>query len=829
MKKPKRFISIIKNLFPFIFFMGTLFSQTVTIHGKLLSETTYNPVPWANVVVAGTKIGTVTSGSGEFEITTKTLPVKLIFTHIGFSEKIVDVTTENLGNIYLKPSVLNGEEVLVLSSRAKAGETPVAFSTMDREQIERSYSNQDVPMVLSELPGVYAYSDAGNGVGYSYLKIRGFSQDRIGVLLNGIPLNDPEAHAVYWVDHGDILAAAGDVQLQRGVGNSLYGSSVFGGTVNMTTNYRSLYPGITVVTGYGNYLEQSNLDLPSQKLSLTYTGHLAGTTKNVTVYSRFSSLKSGGYRNGSGTGQQSFHGGIEINGKTRFTRVEAIVGQEETAFSWEGVIPYYGYDLKNRSDRRYNFYADPNYNGGRKNANKDVFTQSILSIQHSEKFSDGILSITAYKVKGDGYYEQFKGNRDVEEYNLTAYVPDSLNKVDLMRRKWLRNGYWGLVYQYSHPLSSGMITIGGDARFYAADHYGKVLGIDQGFEVPGNHRYYSNQSKKTSISMYIHTLFSLTERLNLMADLRYLGHRYGFDQQVIGAYQNGYNYKLKYDFLDPRVGLRYQATEALSLFANVSTAHREPADTDIYDQDDPDAVPAVADMDKKYAKPLTKEEFLIDYEAGLKFNHKTITGTVNLYRMDFYDELIPVWYRYYDADEVLQANAPRTIHQGVEIALKMKPFRTLTIDGSLSWADNYFVQYKGDSLGWSGYGGIADYSNKIIPAYPGFQGKAKVILTRKWGETWLQANYTGKQYIDFANTEEAAIDPFLVVNWSARIELPKVKTFQPVLTLWVNNIFDTLYETFGYNYYDWDDGPVRVDAYWPGATRNYYLTLTVRF
>ncbi|MCK4446902.1 MAG: TonB-dependent receptor, partial [Candidatus Marinimicrobia bacterium] len=299
------------NLFLFITFLtfGNLRAGDIVITGQLISESTGKPVAYANVLIKETGEGIASSSTGKFSLKSSTLPVTLQISHIAYRTKTIKVTNPDLSIIYLVSTVLTGEEVLVFSSRAVEGKTPVAFSTLDREEIERSYTHQDVPMVLSELPGVYSYSDAGNGVGYSYLKIRGFQQDRIGVMINGIPLNDPEAHAVYWVDHGDILAATGDIQLQRGVGNSLYGASVFGGTVNLATNFHSVRPGFAIAAGYGNYTG-SGLDLPSKKISLSYVGNF-WKEKVITLYTRFSNLSSDGYRKGSGTEQKSFHAGIE--------------------------------------------------------------------------------------------------------------------------------------------------------------------------------------------------------------------------------------------------------------------------------------------------------------------------------------------------------------------------------------------------------------------------------------------------------------------------------------------------------------------------------------
>ncbi|UCH63179.1 MAG: TonB-dependent receptor [Fidelibacterota bacterium] len=851
MRYAYRFPLICKGFLHPLWFLLPLYleAQQFTLTGQVLSSVTQGPVPYANVLVEGTGEGTFASGAGNFRLNVSILPVTLWITRIGFADKMITAADEELGAVYLEPTVLSGEEVLVTATRAIEGQTPIAFSTLDRDKIDRTYSHQDVPMVLAGEPGVYAYSDAGNGVGYTYLKIRGFSQDRIGVYLNGIPLNDPEAHAVYWVDHGDILAATSDIQLQRGVGNSLYGSGVFGGTVNLATDFRALPAGFAFSAGYGNFTEKG-LDLPNRKLSLSYAGG-PWQEQGWTLYGRISDLASEGYRIGSGTAQQSFHAGLEKSTATTLTRLEAIRGYEETAFSWEGIIPLYGYDLDDREDRRYNYYADPTWNGGLGDANKDIFTQSIISLQHSRKVGGGLLNLTLYTVKGDGYYEQFKGkDYDPEEtepeelaeekgeffeflslYDLFAFIDtNSVHEVGLIRRKWLKNGYSGLVYQYSYPFRLGRVTLGGDARFYTSEHFGKVPELLGGLGIEKDHRYYTDRSRKSTFSFYLHSILNLTDRLSVMADLRYLGHRYTFDQDVMGAFTEGYDFKLKYDFIDPHLGLNYRVNDAVSIFANLSTGHREPADGDIYDHDDPDMVPAVTDMEADYANPLVMEEFLIDYEAGVRFRLPVVSGKLNLYRMDFRDELIPFAYRYYDADEVLQGNAPKTVHQGLEISLEAAPASWLRLGGNLAYADNHFVELQQAAFGHKGEGGFTDYSGKIMPAFPMIQTKGTAVIPLNSIEIWIQVNHAGKQFIHVDNIDSLAIDPYTLIHLGTRFKLPSIGFIHPVLSLRVENVFDVLYETFGYTYYDDSYGwpPYRVDGYWPGATRSYFVELQVR-
>lgn len=798
-----------------------------TIEGIIQSSGTGEPVPYVNIVINGTDRGTITDPSGFFYLKTDTLPVLLEIGHIQYKNRTVLVNSQ-FTRISMVPDVLHTEEIHVVANRAVKGHTPVAFSTIDRKNIQSSYSHQDVPVILNQSPGVYVYSDAGNGTGYSYLKIRGFSQDRIGIMLNGIPLNDPESHSVYWVDHGDILSAVSNIQIQRGTGNFLHGATVFGGTVNLETNYAHLPLGFQISTGYGNYLEASGLNLPGTKLSATYNGQ-PFSEKNLYIYTRGSYLNNSGYRIGSGTIQKSAHAGLQKNSSDQMTRFEWISGEETTHFSWDGISPQYGFDLKNRSDRRYNFYSDPDYNGGYDDANKDVFIQHIVSLQHSRKFKNSLLYLTVYAVKGDGYYEQFKGGESVSEYNLTPYLPlsDTAN-VDLKRQKWLKNDYQGYLLQYSIKAFSSLdLTLGTESRFYQSDHFGRVISLENTeLKAPDNHKYYNSDSYKNTYSAFIHTLYSVSESLTLLTDIRLLSHFYSFDQDAMGAF-SGYQYKLRYLFLNPRFGIMWEPSENLRFFSNLSTANREPADSDIYDQSDPDAEPAIKKTSSSYADPLIHAEKLVNTEIGAEYTKEFLTVSLNLYRMDFRDELIPMDYRYRDDDNILKGNVPKTVHKGIEIEAAYRLNRFIGLRSNVSLSKNTFIEFTGDALGWGGYGTLADFSGKNIPGYPSLMMNLIANFSYNQYSLNLDIKYNSKQYIDFANTKASLIPSYTIVNLSFNIPLISASFGRLTLDGKLFNLFDTLYETFGYNYYI--DPETRIDVYWPGGTRNYFLTLTWYF
>lgn len=792
------------------------------LNGIIINAESGKALQGAAIVNLDDKSGAYSDQHGEFSLCVKDFPVSLKISHIGYAVKTLECG-EGYCRIALEPAVLHADEVFVTAQRAIDCKTPVAMSVLKREDIDLLYYRQDVPLVLEMEPGVYAYSDAGDGTGYSYLNIRGFTQDRIGVLYNGVPLNDPEAHAVYWVDHGDVLADASDIQVQRGTGNSL-ASGAFGGTINVESDISALHPGVRANFAYSNYIDGYGLNAPGSKRSVSYVGN-PFPEEGISVAFRFSDMNSSGYRIDSGNEQQAAHVALQWVQPTHMTRAEYLWGDQATNFSWDGISPQYGFDLNDPEDRRYNFYADTSYHSGFSDVNRDVFTQSVYLVNHTRLLNEKLkMYATLYHIGGSGYYQQFKADSDPADYKLIGRIPNDSTDIDIMRRKWLDNRYSGAVWHLRYLLPKHMLTLGGDLRFYGSEHYGKLVYIED-FGA-ADYTYYLNHTRKNSASIYIQDMLTLGEKLFLQADLRYLTHRFTLDQDSLGIVDNPFHFILPYNFLDMHAGLRYQINDDFSAFVNFSTSTREPSSNDIYDDGDPSVIAAVADpYSGTVTEPLIDHESLRDLELGVDYESKFLKIALNLYRMDFRNELIPVYYRYRDTDQVLRGNAPKTLHQGIELALSARPGK-FSLHGNLSLADNRFVEFIADSLGWGGFGGIADYSGKQIPAFPALQAKFRLAWHHERFIPWLNLRYSGKQYIDFMNTESAAIDPYWVADIGLNIPLEFMK-MEHVINLRVNNLFNTFYENFGYVYYNSPDE--RIDNYWPAATRSFYLSWTLLF
>ncbi|MEE8342112.1 MAG: TonB-dependent receptor, partial [Candidatus Neomarinimicrobiota bacterium] len=403
--------------------LSTVFCDSFKVSGHIYDSVTKKPIIAANIIIGHS--GTTSDEFGGFSIIVdKPSPIKIVM--IGYETDIVDFTTENL-NIYLDPKVLIGIPVEVNATRVIPGITPVAHSNLTSREIAAHYSVEDVPMILSTEPGIHAYSESGNGTGYSYVSIRGFDQSRIAVILDNVPLIDIESHQVYWVDHGDILSDASDVEIQRGIGNSLYGSTAFGGSINVQTNIASPYEKLIVGGLMGSF--------DTYKGRMQYSSG-ARFGKQWSLSARLSSIRSKGYRDNSKSNQTAFSAGVEHRTAKMTNQFRALLGKEISHLQWDGVSNDM---LADRILRRQKMdWTVPFI---------DDFYQQIYSLNTRFNISRYFtFRNVAYLVKGSGFYEVEKFGQDYYSYNfdINNDLTDEQEfamEADFLRRKWIQNKY----------------------------------------------------------------------------------------------------------------------------------------------------------------------------------------------------------------------------------------------------------------------------------------------------------------------------------------------------------------------------------------------------
>ena len=767
------------KLLTIFFYLTFLTAQSFQVSGLVTDSQSKLPVSDVNVFSKDT--GTSTDNYGKFTFYVEN-DDSISFSHIGYQSIKLKIS-ENM-KIFLKPSSIIGNSVNVSAYRAISGLTPVSFSTLTQQEINLKYSAQDIPMVLASEPGVWAYSESGNGTGYSYATIRGFDQSRIAVLLDGVPLNDNESHQVYWVDHGDLLADTKDIQIQRGIGTSLYGSSSFGGSINVRTQIQSKSRNIEFSQGLGSY--------NTSKTRLKYeSGKDFG--ENISLVMRASSIGSDSYRKYHGSEQRGMFFGLEHRGSKIKNQFRALVGYENTQLSWDGVAGFLSgekqSDINDRTKRRdgYRAYTDD-------------FLQQIYSVNSIAKISDKVsFRNVAYLVVGSGYYEVFKSDQDFYSYNLDIenVMSDQLEQsksTDLLRRKWIENNYYGIVPMVTISSKDYRLDVGGEVRLYSGDHFGEASQFsDPSLSARFNdqwYRYYQYFGNKNILTAFTRLIWAPSNQpFAVSIDLQNQNIDWNLDQKKIG-HASGHQLTANWSFLNPRIGLVWQISDSLSWFVNTGKAQKEPADNQIIAADDMFSTPIMA-----------ANEVITDLELGMNFTFNNGYAKINGYKMLYLNEQLKNInlsqegeYSYYSADS--------TTHSGFEYESK------LYIDSKTILGINGAIQMNVFNNG------------NFIPNTP--SSMMNVSLSHDFSKNLLLfAHYRkiGGMYIDNINAEDGYINSFGVFDLGTNISRGKFK-----VSLKINNVFNKLYSTYGYSY-DYNGYNA---YYWPGAERNTFINVSYK-
>ena len=759
----------------YIFFLtatliSTLFSQLTEVSGVVFDNK--SKIHLEGVNISSNEVGTVTNKDGKFILLVED-ENEIIFSFIGY--ETISTKIKPQMTIFMNPSVLRGDEIVVSATRAVSGKTPVSFSNLTLKEIQTRNTAQDIPMVLASEPGVWAYSESGNGTGYSYVSIRGFDQSRIGVMIDGVPLNDNESHQVYWVDHGDLLADAKDVQIQRGIGNSLYGSSAFGGSININTNILSDKREIGFSYGQG--------DWNTTKYRTRYrSGKDFGD--NLSLVVRTSQIKSDGYRDNHNSKQNGLFFGLEHRGEKITNQFRALIGYENTQLLWDGI---YMEDIDDRTKRR----------TGNK-AYTDNFSQQIYSLNTRTKIREHIfLKNTSYLVLGQGYYEVNKSGQDYYSYNLDVNNEFSDNEeqslsTDFLRRKWIDNNYFGVVPTITWLNKGLRIDLGGEIRYYTGDHFGEVskFSNERLTSQFGDswYRYYQYVGKKNSMTSFIHfNWHPIGQPFTITADFQNQIHNWKLEQEKIG-HAVGHKLTADWNFSNPRMGMIWELSDSLNMFVSWGKAQKEPADNQIIQADDVWSDPVMA-----------AAEVITDFEWGLDFTFGRGKAKFNGYNIKYLNEQLKNIdvnqegeYDYYLADS--------TEHMGFEWETEFILNNQFSLAANGALVMNYFND------------------GKSLPNVPSTLFNLSIDYQPiKNGLFFIHWRRIGNMYVDRENTEEGMIDPFSV--WDMGI---KYKWQGLEIMAKVNNVFDKLYSTYGYGY-NWDGYK---SYYWPGATRNTFINIS---
>ena len=728
--------------------------------------------------------------------------------------------------------------VIVTATQAFERLTPATFNDLPRKQILERYSVQDVPVLLSELPSITFYSENGNGIGYNYINLRGFDQRRLSIMVNGVPQNDPEDHNVYWIDFPDLMASAGNIQVQRGAGSAFYGPPAIGGSVNLVTNPFTQKPSVTLETmaGFQEYGDTKTTDLATRKFGAAINSGIID--QRYMLYSRLSKISTDGYRKNAFDNLNSyFLGAVRFDGSMT-TRVHFYGGPFTDGLVYNGLPKFYN---KGFSSRRMN-YSDFGLN-----ATEDTVTYAInrkpqetesFSQPHYELINDWELSRsvvvhnTVFFVQGEGYFDYdgdwvpyYDANNNPTPSNLwfkkfAGY--DSTFGVStfpsLLLRGFVGNKQWGWLPHVDINHGDGQLTLGAELRLHRSTHWGKIEYASQFPSAaydPDFHIYEYN-GERDIISLYAHELHHHDENTTIMVDLQFIYNRYAIANEKF----LGNNFSLPYHFLNPRLGLNHNFNEAWNGYVSLALTSREPTMRNLYAGEDAyfgatpqfkaDTTGGTVRYD--FAAPFARPERLFDVEAGTGYRAEGLRFTANVFWMEFTDELVMS-----GAVDIfgqpVTGNAERSRHVGIELDGSAVLTPAIVLSGNVALSRNRLVKYSviDDS------GARVSLDNNPIAGSPDLVGNLRIAYSNDHVTAAATAKHVGAFYTDNFKNPLHKNDAYSVFNAEVTYQLPELLKTVFTVRGEVRNMFNLLYTMSG-------DG----DQFFPAAERNYIVGITAQ-
>jgi len=785
-----------------------------------------SPETGVHAVVVGTYIGSYTDINGKFSLRSSAKDsVTLRFTAIGLQPQEVRVlpAANNLVNVVMQRADHQLDEVVTRATRASRS-TATTYSELDAETIERRNFGQDMPYVLDQEPNVVVNSDAGAGVGYTGIRIRGTDGTRINVTVNGIPLNDSESHGVFWVNMPDFASSVDNIQVQRGVGTSTNGAAAFGASINMSTNTLNRKPYATLTNGYGSF----NTWRHSIEAG---TGLIAD---RFSLDARLSKISSDGYIDRATSDLRSFYVSGAFHGKKSLLRMNIFSGKEKTYQAWYGTpesrVTGNAEDMQAYIDR--NFLSDEEaanllssgrtYNYYTYGNETDNYQQDHYQLLFSQELPHGLnLNLAGHYTRGRGYFEQFRSNDRLSNYGLEPIIVggDTLTSTDLVRQRWLDNHFFGGTFALEYGGGKRFsATIGGGFNQYLGTHFGEIVWMRNAGTANIGQRYYENDARKNDLNVYLKANYAITTKWSVFADLQYRGIDYRFVGPIAVSGQDiSYvNQDLRWDFFNPKAGLNFELDHRNRFYASFAVGNREPVRDDLTDS-------------SPTSRP--RHEQLYNTEVGYQRRAERYRIGANLYWMHYVDQLVLTG-KVNDVGAYTRQNVPLSDRYGIELHWTWDIVRRLSWSANAAFSQNRIREFE-EAVDDYDNGGqvITVHRNTHIAFSPDIVlsselsynpiGKLSIALITK---------YVGEQYLDNTSNSDRMLNPWVVNNVRLSYEL-KWKFFKGIgLAVQLNNITNELYEANGYTYsYIYGGETVTENFYYPQAGFNFMTMLTVKF
>ncbi|HNW58279.1 MAG TPA: TonB-dependent receptor [bacterium] len=782
-------------------------AQPWSLSGRIYDRQSGLPLAGAQITVDSTRLGAISGDDGRFWL--PRLPrarADLTVRLLGYETAHLTVAAEPPTSpaIALQPTVLPLQSILITASRTRELEWSPATAALKQQEILRRYTVQDIPVLLAELPSTTFYSESGNGIGYTYLNLRGFDQRRVSVLVNGVPQNDPEDHMVYWLDFPDLAANLEDIQVQRGAGSSFSSTPAIGGAINLITSNFTRRRGITLSSGYGTF--------NTRKYGLTASSGLVG--ERYAIYGRLSRISSDGYRDNSWVKLGSYFLGAARFDQNMTTQINAYGGPVSDHLAYYGVAAA---ALRDRTARKDNPI--------RRKEEIENFSQPHYELIHEWRLGRTTLNNTLFYVHGEGFFDYDGAWAPYSYYRITPANgfaitgnPDDLYITGALIHAYVMNDQYGWMPRAQIRHDRGVLTLGGEARLHRSLHYGTLKwgeGLPAG--VTPDYRYYQYRGGKRMFSLYANEVFSLTKRLRLLGEATLVRHAYRLhDEKYIGT-----DFTVPYLFFNPRIGANYHFTPHWSGYLTLARTSREPRLKNLYDAAEastPDSwgAPvrpqfALQNGHYDFTHPLVREESLYDLEAGGGYTTSSLALTTNVYHMEFQNEIVKSG-RLDRFGQPVTGNARRTRHQGIELTGRAQLGPWWLVSGNLTWSRNTLVHH----TQYTGEGAIRLDGNPIA-GFPDLLANLRIAYHSSGWNLALAGRHVGAFYTTNLREADRRVGAATLadLNLSYTLErMPGVQSLSWQLT--VTNLFDRLYAAGG-------EG----EEFFPGATRSVYAGMNV--
>ncbi|SDX22445.1 TonB-dependent receptor [Aequorivita viscosa] len=694
------------------------------------------------------------------------------------------------------------DEVLVQAIRVNA-DSPITHSNLDKEELENRNLGQDIPYMLSYMPSVVTTSDAGAGVGYTYIRVRGSDASRVNVTLNGIPYNDSESQGTFWVNLPDFTSSVQSLQLQRGVGTSTNGSGAFGASLNLLSDAVSNEAYGEISNSFGSYnTRKHNVKFSTGLLSEHF--ELAG---------RLSTIKSDGYIDRASSDLKSyFLQGAFVDDNTL---LKALVfgGKNITYQSWNGLED----PEKLENDRTFNtagMYTDADGNVQFYDNEIDDYAQDHYQLLWNQRFDNNWSTNLSFNyTRGLGYFEQYKEDQKFTTYGFEPIQigGDTINRTDVIRRRWLDNHFYAVNANVNYKNNKIDFTGGAFYSYYTGDHYGEVIWARYASTSEIRDRYYDSNGEKSEFTVFSKATYRLNDKLSVFGDLQ--GRFLNYNTTGITSDLVLMEIDEDYAFFNPKAGLTYMLNSGNQFYFSYGKAHREPSRND-------------------YEQGIITPEKLDDFELGWRFASAKTKVNTNLFYMHYKDQLV-LSGELNDVGAALRTSSGKSYRLGLEVDAEIQLFKNLRTLPNIALSTNKNVDFV-TSLN----GELVNLGNTNISFSPSVvAGNMLEYSPTTKLQFGLLTKFVGEQYMGNIDSEASKLDSYFINDLNIVYTLDNLPWIKEIVfSGLVNNIFNVNYISNGY-FYTWDDDfsnpgtvtTVEGAGYYPQATINFLVGATIKF